>query len=96
MPEGIFFTDNLHEQVATYLVEHGGRVETETVGSYVFHKVTIHIVSSVRIGGGDGSPIYRYTLADKGQLLIQFIRSKGAVPEHPEAYWVTMYIEKGR
>ena len=96
MPEeAVFFTDNLHEQVTAYLIEHGGQVETETVGPYVFCKVTVQIKRSNRFGGGDESPIYKYVLADGGRLLIQFIRSKGRVPGHPEAYWVTMYIERG-
>ena len=95
MAEEIFFTEQLHEQVATYLVEHGGQVETETVGSYTFRKVTIRITSCIRFGGGDSSPIYKYALADGGRLLIQFNRSKGAVPGHDEAYWVTIYIQRG-
>ena len=95
MAEEVFFTEQLHEQVAAYIVEHGGQVETETVGSSVFQKVTLPITSCNRFGGGDNSPIYKYALADGGQLLIQYNRSKGPVPGHYEAYWVTIYIQRG-
>jgi hypothetical protein len=95
MAEEVFFTEQLHEQVATYIVEHGGQVETETVSAYVFQKVTIRITSCIRFGGSDISPIYKYALVDGGRLLIQFNRSKGTVPGHYEAYWVTIYIQRG-
>ena len=94
MPKEVFFTENLHERVAAYIVEHGGQVETETVSPYEFRKVILHITSCQRFGGGDSSPIYKYALADGGRLLIQFNRSKGVVPGHYEAYWVTIYIER--
>ncbi len=93
MAEEVFFTEQLHEQVAAYIVERGGQIETEMVGPYVFQKVTLHTTSCNRFGGGDNSPIYTYVLADGGQLLIQFHRSKGPVPGHYEAYWVTIYIQ---
>ena len=95
MAEEIFFTEQLHEQVAAYIVEHGGQVETEMVGSSLFRKITIQTKSAIRFGGGDSSPIYKYVLADGGRLLIHFNRSKGPVPGHYEAYWVTIYIQRG-
>jgi len=95
MAEEVFFTEQLHEQVVTYVLKHGGQIETETVDPYAFRKVTIRITGCNRFGGGDSSPIYRYALADGGQLLIQFNRSKGAVPGHDEAYWMTIYIQRG-
>jgi len=45
MSEEVFFTENLHERVAAYIVEHGGQVETEIVGPYEFRKVIIHTTS---------------------------------------------------
>ena len=96
MPEAIFYSEEVHPTVAQYITEHGGKVQTERVDpGWVFHKVSIEYTQYRRFGGGDNSPVYTYTLADGGLLLIQTHRSKGSVPGHPEAYWETLYVERG-
>ena len=94
MPEQIFYSERLDERVAQYIAQHGGRVQTERVQpAHVFHKVTVAYTSCVSIGG-DTAPIYRYTLVDGGILLVQFLRSYGYVPDHPDHYWTAIYIRK--
>jgi hypothetical protein len=93
MPEEVFYSEEVAEQVAKYIVEHGGKVQVERVNpAWVFHKVTIPTKGTRRIGGGDYSPIYLHDLADGGRALIQYLRGKGAVPGHPDDYWVVCYI----
>ena len=93
MPEGVFYSEEVHERVALYITEHGGKVQTERVDpGYIFHKVAISYTSTRRIGGGDHTPIYWYTLVDGGTLLVQTIRGISAVPGHPDDYWTVFYI----
>ena len=95
MPKEIFYSEQVDERVATYIVQHGGKVQTERVDpGWAFHKVTIEYTRTKRIGGGDYSPIYEYTLADGGKLLIQNLRGRGSVPGHPDHYWTALYIWK--
>jgi hypothetical protein len=93
MPEGIFYSEEVHERVALYITDHGGKIQTERVNpGWVFHKVTISYTGCKRIGGGDYSPIYQYDLSGGARLLIQCLRGKGSVPGHPDDYWSAMYI----
>ena len=96
MPEGIFYSEEVHPTVAQYITEHGGKVQTERVPpAWVFHKITIEYIAYALIGGSN-HPIYRYTLADGGTLLIQFLRAYGLVPGYPDHYWTTLlYVRKG-
>ncbi len=66
MAEEVFFTEQLHEQVATYIVRHGGWIKTEAIGPCVFQKVTPGITSCVRFDGSGNGPIYTYALVDGG------------------------------
>jgi len=93
LQEGIFYSEEVYERVALYIVEHGGRVQVERVDpGWVFHKVTFSFRSERRIGGGDSSPIYRYTLVDGGTVLVQTLRGRGFVPGHPNDYWTSLHI----
>ena len=95
MPEGIFYSEEVHERVALYIVEHGGKIQTERVDpGYVFHKVAFQYTGYKRIWGGDHTPIYQYTLPGSGTLLVQTIRGIGNVPGHPDDYWTVFYIYK--
>ncbi len=92
MPEVLFYSEEVHEQVAQYVTEHGGRVQTERVDpGWVFHKITFEYTNAILFGGAN-HPIYRYILADGGSLLVQFLRGYGAVPGHPDQYWTTIYV----
>jgi|SRR5579884_4373231 len=93
MPEEVFYSEEVHEKVATYIVEHGGKVQVERVNpGWVFHKITFHSKGTRRIGGGDYSPIYLHNLVDGGRLLVQYLRGKGTVPGHYDDYWTAFYI----
>jgi hypothetical protein len=95
MPEGVFYSEEVNERVATYIVEKGGRVQVERINpAWVFHKITVNYTGTRRIGGGDHSPIYQYDLVGGGRLLIQCVRAKGAVPGHHDDYWSVFYIYK--
>lgn len=91
----VVYIEECPESVALYITEHGGMITTERVDpAWVFHKVTFYYDNYTRFGGGDHSPIYKYALADGGQLLVQYIHSKGPVPGHDDAYWTVIYIER--
>ncbi len=70
-------------------------ITTERVDpAWVFHKVTFYYDNYTRSGGDDHNPIYKYILADGGQLFVQYIHPKGGVPGHTDHYWTTVSIEK--
>jgi len=95
MLEGIFYSAEVHEQVALYIVKHGGRVQVERVDpGWVFHKVTFSFTSERRVGGRDASPVYQYTMGDGGTLFVQTLRGRGFVPGHPHDYWTLLSIYK--
>jgi hypothetical protein len=95
MPEAVFYSEEVHPTVAQYIAEHGGKVQTERVApAWVFHKVTVEYTTCALIGGCN-HPIYRYTLADGGTLLVQILRAKGLVPGYPDQYWTALYVRKG-
>ena len=92
--EEVVYSKEVTESVALYITQHKGKVQTERVDpAHVFHKVSFLYTKYKWIGGViNQSPIYLYTLADGGQLLVQFIHAEGAVPGHPESYWTLLYI----
>ncbi len=93
MLEVVFYSEEVHERVALYIVEHGGKIQTERVDpAWVFHKVTFQYTGARRIAGGDYSPIYQHDLAGGGRLLVQTLRGRGSVPGHPDEYWTVFYI----
>ena len=95
MLEGVFYCEEVHERVALYITEHGGKIQTERVDpAWIFHKVTISYTGTRRIGGGDFSPIYQYTMAGGGRVLVQSLRGRQPVPGHPDDYWTALYIYK--
>jgi hypothetical protein len=92
MSKAVFYSEEAHEQVAQYITEHGGKVQTERIDpGWVFHKITIEYTNCTPFGGVN-HPIYRYTLVDGGTLLVQFLRGYGAVPGHPDHYWTEVYV----
>jgi hypothetical protein len=94
MPEAVFYSEEVHEQVALYITKHGGKVQTErTPPGWVYHKVTFEYSTYTPFGGAN-HPIYRYTLTDGSVILVQFLRGKGTVPDHPDAYWTALYVRK--
>lgn len=91
----VVYTEQCPETVALYITEHGGMITTERVPpAWVFHKVTFYYENYHRFGGSDHSPIYKYVLADGGQLFVQYIHSKGPVPGHEDSYWTTISVER--
>jgi hypothetical protein len=92
--EEVVYSKEVAESVALYITAHGGKVQTERVSpAWVFHKVSFFYTKYRWTGGViNQSPIYLYTLADGGQLLVQFIHAEGAVPGHPASYWASLYI----
>jgi hypothetical protein len=94
MYEEVLYSRQVPEHVAKHITEHGGRVKTERVNpAWIFHKIILLYTHYRYIGGVIGvSPIYRYTLQDGAQLLVQFHNQEGQVPGHPDSYWTTLYI----
>lgn len=91
--EEVFYSEEVDERVAKFIVEHGGKVQTERVDpGHVFHKVTIQYTSYRRVGGGDHSQVYEHILAGGARLLIQTLMGRGRVPGYPDEYWHAFYI----
>ncbi len=94
----VVYGKEVPETVAKFIVQHGGKVQTERVDpAWVFHKVTFYYTSYRLFAGEVGeSPTYKYTLKDGSQILVTYLNRGGDVPDPPTDSWTTIYIYDGK